>query len=384
MIWLIFALLIALGLLVLFSGRGSADTAVDPVAHYKAQLAEIDADEARGMIDSESAQAARLEVQRRLLRANADAENPISDSETVSALESASKSESALKNNSFPPAVYAGAALTLIVFAGGFYSLLGSPGTPAAPPPQRQTAENQLLEEGGITMGQAAEQVKAHLAENPRDMQGWLVLAKTASSIGDYPAAVSAYSALADMNPGEPNYRIEEFEAYMAHAGGQITPAARLVLAALLDTSPDHPAGQYYLGLAHLQTGNESAARAVWTALADRSTADAPWMPTLTRQLQGLGVRPPGLSDEDIAVVNNMSDSEREAFLNSMLVRLQSKLDSDPTDTTGWLMLARSKLTMGDKKGAIDTLKSGISANPGDKSAELQAFLDNVEMNLNP
>ena len=383
MIWLIFALIIVVGLLVLFLGRRSVDIAVDPVAHYKAQLAEIDADEARGMIDPQSAQAARLEVQRRLLRANEQADTSVNDSvfEPVaeSKAESIFDSVDAIANGSFALTVYAGAALALIVFSGGLYTLLGSPGTPAAPPPQRQAAENQLLEEGGITMGQAAEQVKAHLAENPRDMQAWQVLAKTTSAIGDYPAAVSAYSALANMNPGEPNYRIEEFEAYMAHAGGQITPAARLVLAALLDTAPDHPAGQYYLGLAHLQTGNESAARAVWAALADRSTADAPWMPTLTRQLRGLGVGPPELSDEDIAVVNAMSDSEREAFLNSMLARLRSQLDSDPTDTTGWLMLARSKLTMGDKKGAIDALKSGISANPGDKSAELQAFLDNLE-----
>ncbi len=383
MIWLIFSLIIAVGLLVLFSGRSSADRVVDPVAHYKAQLAEIDADEARGMIDPQSAQAARLEVQRRLLRANERVGDLIKDSGPDSVVESNPESvslpEDVANNSGFALTTYAGAALALIVFSGGLYNLLGSPGTPAAPPPPRQAAENQLLEESGITMGQAAEQVKAHLAENPRDMQGWQVLAKTASAIGDFPAAISAYSALADMNPGEPNYRIEEFEAYMAHAGGQITPAAQLVLAALLDTAPDHPAGQYYLGLAHLQTGNESAARAVWTALADRSTADAPWMPTLTRQLRGLGGGPPELSDEDIAVVNDMSDSEREAFLNSMLARLQSMLDSDPSDTNGWLMLARSKLTLGDKKGAIDALKSGISANPGEKSAELQAFLDNLE-----
>jgi len=379
MIWLIFALLIALGLLVLFSGRGSADTAVDPVAHYNAQLAEIDADEARGMIDAESAQAARLEVQRRLLRANADVDDVSNDSNADSAPESAAESETTVKNSGFAPTTYAGAALALIAFAGGLYSFLGSPGTPAAPPPPRQTAESQLLEVGGITMGQAVEKISDHLAENPGDMQGWQYLASLAREVDDYPAIASANSALADSNPTEPNYRIEEFEAYMAHAGGQITPAAKLVLAALLDTAPDHPAGQYYLGLAHLQTGNETAARAVWTALADRSTADAPWMPTLTRQLQGLGVRPPELSDEDIAVVNDMSDSEREAFLNSMLARLESKLDSDPTDTNGWLMLARSKLTMGDKKGAIDALKSGISANPGDKSVELQAFLDNLE-----
>lgn len=382
MIWLLFVLILTAGLLVLLSGRGSSGTVVDPVAHYKAQLAEIDADVAREMIDAESAKAARLEVQRRLLRAGERTGNSTIDSDSDSANESITDSASQSANpNTAGLTVFAriGVVLAVMVFAAGLYAVLGSPGTPSAPPPGRQLAASQLLEEGGITMGQAAEQVKAHLAENPSDIQGWLVLAKTARAIGDFPTTASAYSALANMNPGEPKYRIEEFEVYMAHAGGQITPAARLVLAALLDSAPEHPAGQYYLGLAHLQSGNEAAARAVWTALADRSTADAPWMSSLTRQLRGLGVGAPELTDQDIAIVNSMSDSEREAFMKSMLARLESKLDSDPADVTGWLMLARSKLTLGDKLGAINALKSGISANPGEKSAELQAFLDNLK-----
>lgn len=383
MIWLLFAIVLAAGLLVLLTGRSKGGFVVDPVAHYRAQLAEIDADEAREMIDAESAQAARLEVQRRLLRASDQSADSSCDSDGDSAgdsdRESVSDSTIAPESGTFGPAAYGGAALVVIAFTAGLYALLGAPGTPAAPPPARQEAANQLLDESGITMGQAAKQITAHLADNPNDIQGWLMLAKTATAISDFPTAASAYATLALLSPGEPEYRIEEFETYMAHADGQITPAARLILAALLDSTPDHPAGQYYLGLAHLQSGNEAAARAVWTALADRSTADAPWMPALSRQLLALGGGPPQLSDEDIAVVNAMSDSEREAFMMSMLERLQSKLESDPSDVTGWLMLARSKLTLGDKLGAINALKSGILANPGEKSAELQAFLDNLE-----
>ena len=368
MIWLVFMLVFLAGLLVLAYGRSGAGVTVDPVAHYKAQLLEIDADAARGMIDPDSATAARLEVQRRLLRATAEG-----GSAPVVA-----------HRDGFSVGTRAVAALVLVAFAGGLYALMGSPSAPSAPPPQRQLAEEKLLEEGGITMGQAVAQIKAHLENNPDDLQGWQYLATTASAVGDFSTAATAFGELARANPDEPNVRIEEFEAYMAHANGQITPAARLVLAAILQAAPDHPAGQYYLGLAHLQAGNEESARAVWLALADRSTENAPWMPTLRRQLSSVGVNPPELTDEDIAVVNSMTDSEREEFLNSMLARLESQLDSDPSDTRGWMMLARSKLTMGDKTGAISALKSGISANPGDKSAELQAFLDNIETNLNP
>lgn len=363
MIWLVFALIFAAGLAVLFAGRSKVgDGVVDPVAHYRAQLAEIDADETRQMIDAASAKAARLELQRRLLRADRQDRPVLAGG----------------KPETFSVGTLVNAMLVLLLFAGGLYGLMGSPGVPASSPSPRLLAENQLVEEGGPTMGEALEQVREHLKTSPRDMQGWQVLARTAQAVGDYATAVRAYGELAAMNPDEPNWRVNELEAFMAHAGGQITPAGRLVLAALLETVPDHPAGQFYLGLARLQSGNEDGARAVWTALADRSAADAPWMPVVRRQLAALGADLPSLSQEDIAVVEGMSETERETFLASMLERLETRLDSDPGDVAGWMMLARSKLALGDNKGAIAALQSGIAANPGKKSADLQAFLDNL------
>ncbi len=364
MIWLLLALLAIAGLTVLFAGsRPVTGGTVDPVAHYRAQLDEIDADEARGAIDTDSAKAARIELQRRLLRAG--------------------QQDVVIAPHSSPlgPKKVGVAAAIFLAFAAGLYALMGSPGTPAVTSSPRQEAANQQVDNTGMTLGQALEQVRTHLEDNPRDMEGWRVLASTARSVADYVTAAQAYGELAQMNPDEPNWRANELEAYIAHAGGQLTPAARLVLAALIDKAPDHPAGQYYLGLAQVQSGNEAAARATWTALADRSSADAPWMPQLRQQLSALGVAPPALSDRDIAVVDAMSEEEREAFMASMLARLEDRLDSDPSDTRGWLMLARSKLALGDREAAITALESGIAANPGEKSVELQAFLDNLQEN---
>ena len=101
-------------------------------------------------------------------------------------------------------------------------------------------------------------------------------------------------------------------------------------------------------------------------------------MPRLRQQLGALGVSPPALSERDMAVVDGMSDEEREAFMLQMLERLEQRLESNPADPEGWLMLARSKLALGDKSGAIDALQSGILANSGANSSQLQAFLDNL------
>ncbi len=363
MIWLMFAALLLVGLSVLFLGRTkSGDGAVDPVAHYQAQLDEIDTDEARQMIDADSAKTARIELQRRLLRAG-----------------QVKRGRFAIEAGAFARSTLVVGVVSIILVAAVFYAWMGSPSVPAANPSPRLQAANQLVEEGGPTLGEALAQVREHLQTNPRDMEGWQVLARTAQSIGDYETAASAFGELARMNPDEPNWRVSELEAFMGHAGGQITPAGRLVLAALIDMAPNHPAGQFYLGLVQLQSGNEDGARAVWTALADRSSENAPWMPVVRRQLAAIGGSgPPQLTEEDVAVVDAMDDEEREAFLASMLSRLEDRLESDPADVAGWLMLARSKLALDDREGAIAALESGIAANPGEKSADLQAFLDNL------
>ena len=368
MIWLLFLTLAILGLLILFLKlEGGTGVVVDPVAHYHAQLAEIEADEEQGSIDAEGARAARLELQRRLLKAG-KATGPEPSPDNAGSL-------SIRAIGSF--------VVVILAVAVGVYALLGNPGVPAARPSPVEQASSRLVEDTGVTMGQALEQVREHLDANPEDVQGWKVLAQTARAVGDFATAAQAYGELARMEASDVNWRANELEAYIAHAGGQITPAARLVLAALISEAPDHPAGQYYLGLVRLQSGDEAGARAVWTTLADRSSPQAPWMPRLRQQLGTLGVSPPALSERDVAVVDAMSEEEREAFMLQMLERLENRLESDPADPEGWLMLARSKLALGDKTGAIRALQSGISANPGANASQLQAFLDNLLENPN-
>lgn len=369
MIWLVFSALAGIAILVLLIGGKAVLNEVDPVDHFRAQLSEIDADEAQGTIDAGAAATARLEIQRRILR-SASTDN-----------------EAEHKAHTFgrlPLGAVVGLAVFVVLASFGLYGLLGAPGAPAAPVSAQTEAKARVIEAGGPTFGEAIEQLQAHLALNPRDMKGWEVLGETARSVGDYALAVEAFSELARMNPAEPEWRVEEFEAHMAHASGQITPAARLVLAALLGTAPEHPAGQFYLGLARLQSGNEDGARAIWTALADRSAADAPWMPIVRQQLSALGVRPPKLSTEDLEVVSEMTTDEREVFIRSMMDRLVNRLESAPDDAEGWMMLARSQLAMGDKNAAIKTLERGILVVSPDKSDELQAFLDNMRENINP
>lgn len=356
MIWLLLALTALLVALVLVMGRGRGQT-VDPLDHYRAQLDEITEDEERGVVDAESARAARLEVERRILK--------------VAKLKTGARASAGDKRL---PLLLAGVTL---VAAFALYGVMGRPTLPAKPG-MVASGLDQRVEEGGPTFGEAIKTIQQHLEDKPMDQKAWEVLAKTARSVRDFSTAANAFGQLAVLDPMKAQWRAQQLEAMIAMSGGQISPAARLVLGKLIEDFPDHAAGQYYLGLAKLQAGDETGAKATWTALADRSAPDAPWMPLLQRQLSGLGVAPPKLTDEQMASVQGMSDEERQAFIASMMARLEARLESAPDDADGWMMLARSHLTMGDKEAAIDALERGLTHVSGEKAATLKAFLDNL------
>ncbi|WP_262692274.1 c-type cytochrome biogenesis protein CcmI [Kordiimonas aestuarii] len=360
MIWFFLVLLLVTATLILFRGEGRTAQGLDPVAHHKAQLRELDADLSRGAIDETSAKAARVEIERRILRA------------------AHTKPKVTLTRGSVTALVPLGIVLVVIPVA--FYAVAGRPGLPAKPGVVAEGRHAQI-EEGGPTYEDALTSIRKHLAENPDDAQGWDVLAKSARAIRDYSTAANAFDRLAELQPNEIKWRVHQFEAMLAMAGGRITPAARLVLARVLNENPNHPAAQYYLGLAYEQMGDADKARVTWTTLADRSAPNAPWMGAVRQKLAGLGVKSPELSDDQMAAVAAMSDEDRAAFIDSMIARLAGRLEDNPDDPEGWMMLARSQLSLGNRDAAIAALERGISLMDVSKSAPLKALLDNLKAN---
>lgn len=359
MVWLSFTGL-SLVVIALFVVRGRvSDVAADPIALYKKQLADLKVDAETGILEADAAEAARLEIERRILRVN-----------TV---------DGVVQNveNKWVPRVLAG---LVVVASFGIYHYVGAPDLPAAPG-RLVTVQQTLVEEGGPSFAEAISQIERHLADNPDDRKGWEVLAKSARAVADHSRAATAFGRLAALNAGNTVWRAQELESYIAMGVGQVSPAAKLVLKQLLTDAPEHPAGHYYMGLARLQAGDDAGAKAVWVALADRSASNAPWMPVLNQRLAELGVNPPKLSDEQISAVADMSAEDRAVFVQSMITRLEEKLESTPDDPAGWMMLARSKLATESKEAAIDALQRGIGHVGVEKAFELQAFLDNLLSN---
>ena len=336
-------------------GRGATETAAaTPVrgdydlAVYRDQLAEIDRDQEKGLFTPAEAEAARIEIQRRMLAA--------ADSRAAEAPTAA------------PEAVGAARRLALAVVvivplaAVGLYSILGKPGAGDLPLAQRQTAAGEQHD-----MNRLVEQLRIRLQETPDDIDGWLMLARSYSTMGRFDGAAMAFGQVVTLTGRRPDILAAWGEALIWQAADRVTPQAEALFREALATDPGEPRARFYMALARLQAGDLAGAVRDWTALAQDSPPDAPWMATVTDQIRrataamGGGapivpVAPVGPSQADVEAATQMSTDDRDAMIRGMVERLAERMRENPGDRDGWLRLGRAYEVLGDTAKAEEAL----------------------------
>ncbi|WP_374763197.1 c-type cytochrome biogenesis protein CcmI [Yunchengibacter salinarum] len=368
MIWAITFLMgaIAAGLMLIgIRFARQQDMRDDPVAHFRAQLDELDADEAAGKVAPDAAARARNEIKKRLLDVTSEGGPARTGART-----------------SWP--VLTGLSALILLGGLGLYALGGHPGMKAAPG-ERESMADQPVTQGGPSFRQAMADIRAHLADNPDDTEGWAILARTARGLGDYGLAARAFGALVRLEPDNTQWRVERLEAFLAMNDGKATPAARLVLDDLLARAPRHPAGRYYLGLVAEQDDRPERARDIWTGLLAESEPDAPWRPMVESRLSALnGDGPaPGISAQDRARVADMSPAEQRQFIDDMIGRLKARLANEPRNTEGWLMLARTHMARGEPDKARAVLDQALDSVAPENRPAIRQILDNLNKKPN-
>jgi cytochrome c-type biogenesis protein CcmH/NrfG len=131
------------------------------------------------------------------------------------------------------------------------------------------------------------EAARARLLQNAGDVGGWLVFSDALIRQGESEQAVEGLRLAVRAMPESPDLWVGLGNALVRHAGGMITPAARLAFGRASAADPEHPGPPYFLGLAWLQAGEPDEALKVWQELAARSPPDAPYMPQLQRLMRG-------------------------------------------------------------------------------------------------
>ncbi len=156
------------------------------------------------------------------------------------------------------------------------YAVTGSPGQPASPAP-RAAYDSRFTPE--------AEKASSSLMNNFGDVRAWLTLSDALIRAGRAETAVVALGHAREAIPGNVDLWVQTGVALVAHADGEVVPAARLAFDRASRLAPDHPAPAYFLGLTWLQSGKPELALKEWQALDARTPADAPYKPLLAEQI---------------------------------------------------------------------------------------------------
>ncbi len=363
-LWFVFALMTVAAIFAVLwpLGRRHASAGGSEANVYRDQLAEIDRDLAGGLIGVAEAEAARIEISRRLLAVadspvNADAHSGAATRRVVALI----------------------ALIGIPLAALALYLPLGSPQLGDFPLAARARAAD-----GNQPLTNMVAQVEAHLEKNPTDGRGWTVLAPVLSRLGRHDDAARAWRNAISYAGDNAERRADLGEALIAAAGGVVTAEAKSEFERALAMNADEVKASYFLGLAAEQDGRNTDAASIWKAMLARAPADAPWRPLVQAALSrvGGGVAAPALTDDTMAAAKDMTDADRNAMIRGMVDRLASRLKQNGDDVEGWLRLVRAYMVMGDREKAVTARADARQAvaNDAERLRQLNEGLKNLEL----
>lgn len=328
------------------------------VAVYRDQLEEVERDRVAGLMAPPEAEAARVEVARRLIAAADAGEAPF---------------DLSLRRRR---AVAVIALLVLPLVALSFYLTLGSPQLPGSPLSARVAVP---LQERSIESMVA--QVEAHLDKNPEDGRGWEILAPVYLRAGRLDDAVKAQQNALRILGATPSREADLGEALTAAANGIVTADAKAAFERAA-ADPGEEKAQYFLGLAAEQDGKTSEAMSIWRKQLDRAAPDAPWRPLIEQSLARLDPKAvtSGPTLDDIASAESLSASQKSEMVAGMVARLAARLKENASDFDGWLRLARAYIVLGERDKARAAITDARNAFAGDN--EKQRRIDDAARNL--
>lgn len=322
----------------------SESTANNELAVYRDQLAEVDRDAVAGLVSERDAEAARVEISRRMIAA--------SEAAPVAASSVNMRARRAV-------AILALAGLPLL--AGGVYLAIGSPAIGDFPLAERQRATDVAT----ASLERLVAQVEAHLEKNPTDARGWEVLAPVLFKQGRFDDAARAFRNIITHKGENAARRADLGEALSAAAGGVISTDAKKEFERAVALDPTEVKSRYFLGVAADQDGRPADARKIWQDMLATAPADAPWQPLVQAALEQAGGAvaanndagvAPGPTAEDVAAAKDLNETDRNAMVRGMVDRLATRLKQDGNDVQGWLRLVRAYMVLGE----ADTARQAI------------------------
>lgn len=245
-------------------------------------------------------------------------------------------------------------------------------------------------------------QLQARAEASQDDAGPWSELAFARFERGEFAEAAAAYERAVAIDADEAvlwsalgEARVMAVDAASA-AADPLPPSAIAAFRKAIELDLSDPRARYFLAVEKDLAGDPAGAIADWLALLGDTPPGAPWEQNLVRTIEQVaaineidvskrlaaaqdgrmpsvataaGVRGP--SAQEIAAAGSIPPEQQRQMAEGMVANLETRLEREPDDLEGWVMLMRSRMTLGEPEKARAALKAAIAANPGE-GAELR------------
>ncbi|KTE27061.1 MULTISPECIES: tetratricopeptide repeat protein [unclassified Sphingopyxis] len=235
--------------------------------------------------------------------------------------------------------------------------------------------------------------LEARTRADPGSAEAWMQLGAARFDMGEFAGAVTAYEKATALSSDSAGLWSALGEARVMASERDPMPAAALAAfdkAIALDAKD--PRARYFLAVKKDVGGDHKGAIEDWFALLADTPQGAPWEADLRRTIEQVGAihkidvamrlqntqaRPltanempvaaraiPGPTRADMEAASQLPKGQQDAMIEGMVSGLEAKLKANPKDVDRWVMLMRSRMTLGETAKAAQALKDGIAANP--------------------
>ena len=374
-IWFVLAVVTFCALLALLmplfrDDPGSPSRAARELAIYRDQLAELQREVEAGRISPPEAKSAETEIQRKMLAA-------------AKSLDPAEAGAATPRN---PARAAALILVSTVVPVGALavYLWIGSPLEMSHPFDPARAAAHAQAETRAREMAALVDKLAQRLEQEPNNLQGWLILARSYAALQRNDEAAEAYRRVYELSGEDAVYAADYGEALVSAAEAAVTPEAKALFERALEADPSEPRARFYLGLAKAQAGERREAIAMWRSLEVDSPADAEWLPVVREMIRSVaadaGIDPqsipatsqapiaqaPGPTAEDVAAAQSMSSDQQQQMIRDMVDGLAQRLEANPNDLDGWKRLGRSYLVLNEAERAKQAYGRAVALAPTD------------------
>jgi cytochrome c-type biogenesis protein CcmH len=289
-------------------------------------------------------------------------------------------------------------ALFMIAIIIGASRNLGSEGDPST----ATAVEDITANAAGPNAAIAA--LEERTRKDPADVEAWQLLGWSYFENGRYLDSANAYGKATKLEPDRAVYWSSLGESLvMADESNPMPKAAKAAFDKAIILDPKDPRSRYFLAVSKDLDGDHRGAINDWLKLLKDTPKNAPWEADLIRTIEQVGkinkidvikslanaqesrnsdlsatlksiaAAPiPGPSKAEMAQAAKLPPGQQQQMVTSMVEGLETKLAKNPKNVDGWIMLMRSRMTLGETAKAKAALTKSVAANPEAQSKLLK------------